>query len=110
MSNPLIPFLIRHCLAGVLAGWMFLGALLGLDLAGLRTLILAEAAWWLPLGMLAFGVAVTFGSAAMGAGIMGLGRTHPPAGSRAAGAGLLARLDDLASPRPLRTVPVRNRS
>lgn len=80
MANPLIPFLARHCLAGLAAGWIFVGGLLGLDVAGLRTLIFAEQAWWLPLGLLVFGVSLTFGSAAMGAGIMGLGRACPPGG------------------------------
>jgi hypothetical protein len=100
MTNPLIPFLIRHGLAGALAGWLFVGALLGLDVSGLGTLVFGAPDWWLPLGLLLFGVSVTFGSLAMGAGIMGLGR--PP------GPGLGVRLRALSlrisepRPRPLR--------
>jgi hypothetical protein len=104
MTNPLIPFLIRHGLAGGLAGWLFVGALLALDVSGLGTLVFGAPDWWLPLGLLLFGVSVTFGSLAMGAGIMGLGR--PP------GPGISLRLRALArrleTPAP-RTVTVRVR-
>ena len=44
------------------------------DLAGIRSLALAEEGGWLALGLLFFGLFVTFGSLAMGAAIMGLGR------------------------------------
>lgn len=83
MTNPLIPFLIRHGLAGMSAGWLFVGALLGLDVAGLGTLIFAAPDWWLPLGLLLFGISITFSSLAMGAGIMSLGcRDDPTTGVR----------------------------
>jgi hypothetical protein len=109
MANPLIPFLARHCLAGMAAGWIFMGGLLGLDVGNLRTLIFAEQAWWLPLGLLLFGVSVTFGSAAMGAGIMGLGRSDPP-GGRQSESSSPNWLGMFAPPHTRRAVPIRARS
>lgn len=96
MTNPLIPFLIRHGLAGGLAGWLFVGTLLAFDVSGLGTLIFAAPDWWLPLGLLLFGVSITFASLAMGAGIMGLGRPRGPGN----GAKLRAWLRWLEMPAP----------
>ena len=79
MSNPVVPLLIRHGLAGLAAGWIALAALLGFDVAGLRTLILASPDRALAAGMLLAGFGVTFASVAMAAGIMGLARPDPPA-------------------------------
>lgn len=72
-SAPLVPFLIRHCLAGALAGWTAVGIMLWLDVAGVGRLVLASDLWPLPLLMLLGGFGITFGSAAMGAGVMALG-------------------------------------
>jgi hypothetical protein len=85
MSEGLISFLLKHCLAGILAGWTVVGLLLITDLGRLGTLVLGAEQPWLPLGMLLAGFAVTFGSVAMGAAIMSLGRPEPPARGRLLG-------------------------
>lgn len=72
--QPLIRFLIAHCLIGIAGGWVMLAGLVVLDVGGLGTLILRSAAPWLAIAVLGFGIAVTFGSAAMGAAIMSLHR------------------------------------
>lgn len=74
MRDPLIDLLIRNGGAGVLAGWLTVGLLLGLDVRGLGALVLASDVWPLPLIMLLAFFAITFGGAAMAAAIMGLGR------------------------------------
>ncbi|MCU0983564.1 MAG: hypothetical protein MUC89_01305 [Acetobacteraceae bacterium] len=66
-------FLLGHAAIGVTVGLLFVLGLLALDVAGLRGLILRGADGALALGLLLFGSAVTFGSVAMGAAIMGLG-------------------------------------
>ena len=69
-----VAFLLRHLAVGAGAG-VLLGLLcLASDLAGLRTLLLGPDAGLLPLALFFFGLIVTFGSAAMGAAVMGLGR------------------------------------
>lgn len=106
MSNPLVPFLLRHGLAGALAGWLFVGALLALDMGRLGTLIFASPDWWLPLGLLLFGVSVTFSSLAMGAGIMSLGQPSGPSRglslSKLAGRVAERLLSPARSPEPVR--------
>jgi hypothetical protein len=69
-----IGFLLRHLGVGALGSALFGGVILWNDLAGIRSLALAEEGGWLALGLLFFGLFVTFGSLAMGAAIMGLGR------------------------------------
>jgi hypothetical protein len=78
MKPGLLPFLLAHLLVGVLAGWTVLGLLLWLDVAGLRSLIVGSDSAWLVVSLLAFGFAVTFGSLAMGTGVMGLTTPRPP--------------------------------
>lgn len=79
-----VRFLLGHASIGIAAGVLFVAGLLAADVAGLRGLILRGADGWLALGLLLFGSAVTFGSAAMGAAIMGLGAppkaADPPRG------------------------------
>ncbi len=77
MKPGLLSFLLGHLLVGILAGWSLLGLLLWLDVAGLRTLIQRSGESWLVVGLLLFGFAITFGSLAMGTGVMGL-RERPP--------------------------------
>lgn len=80
MKPGLLSFLLAHLLVGILAGWTVLALLLWFDVAGLWTLI-AEAdggSAWLVLALLAFGFAITFGSLAMGTGVMGLTAPRPP--------------------------------
>ena len=71
-NHTLLRFLARHCALGIGAGWLVAGGLLAFDTGGLRTLIFGSAEPSLALGLLLFGMAVTFGSAAMGVAIMGL--------------------------------------
>ena len=74
LRTELVLFLLRHCRAGVAAGWLTLALLLWTDVGRLGTLVGASDLWPLPLLMLLAAFAVTFGSVAMGAGIMGLGK------------------------------------
>jgi hypothetical protein len=70
---PFVSFLLKHLAVGT-AGGLVLGVLLlAMDVAGLRTLILASPDWALFLVLLFFGLWVTFGSLAMAVGIMQLG-------------------------------------
>ena len=74
MANPLVSYLIRHALAGAVAGWLTLGGLLWLDVGTLLTLIRTTDGGPVALLMLAAGFTVTFASVAMGAAVMALGR------------------------------------
>lgn len=70
----LIVFLLRHLAVGAGAG-VLLGVLcLAVDLAGLRVLLLGPGGGPLAVALFFFGLIVTFGSVAMGAAVMGLGR------------------------------------
>ncbi len=79
MKPGLLSFLLGHLLVGILAGWSVLGLLLWFDTAGLRTLIAKSGEGWLVVGLLLFGFAITFGSLAMGTGVMGLRERQPKA-------------------------------
>ena len=72
MKPGLLSFLLGHLLVGILAGWSLLGLLPWFDVAGLKTLIQHSRESWLVVALLLFGFAVTFGSLAMGTGVMGL--------------------------------------
>lgn len=84
MNTRHIRFLLRHGLAGVLVGLGAAAAIVALNVAQLRTLLLGVPDGWIGIALLGFGFAVTFGSAAMGAAIMGLredeGHPRPPPG------------------------------
>ena len=67
-------FLLRHLIYGTAGGIAFGTLLLVQDFAGLRSLIWTAETPWLWLLMLFFGLFITFGSIAMGIGIMSLGR------------------------------------
>ena len=69
-----VRFLLRHAVLGIAAALVFGGLLVASDLGGLRTLAGADESGWLYLVLLFFGLAVTFGSAAMGISVMSLGR------------------------------------
>jgi hypothetical protein len=75
IRNPLVPYLIRHGLAGALAGWLTVAALLACDVGGIGTLAFASDLFPVPLIMLFWFFGLTFASVAMGAAIMGLGRS-----------------------------------
>jgi hypothetical protein len=90
-----VRFLLGHAAIGVGIGVLFVAAVLALDVAGLRGLMLRGGDGWLALALLSFGSAVTFGSAAMGAAIMGLGAQpkppEPPRGNTVAAVPVRAR-------------------
>ena len=69
-----VRFLARHAVVGLLAALVFGGLLIAADIGGLRRLAVADESGWLYLALLFFGLAVTFGSAAMGISVMSLGR------------------------------------
>lgn len=69
----MIKFLALHLACGVTAALVFGSAILASDLSHIRTLALDSPHPVLILVLMYFGLAVTFGSAAMGVGIMGLG-------------------------------------
>jgi len=73
-KHELLRFLAGHLLVGIAAGWMVLAAMLWLDVGGLATLLWASPDWPVLLALLLFGFAITFGSLAMGTGVMELGR------------------------------------
>jgi hypothetical protein len=90
-----VRFLLGHAAIGIAVGVLFVVALLALDVPGLRGLMLRGADGVLALGLLLFGSAVTFGSVAMGAAIMGLGAPpktpDPPRGGGLAAVPVRAR-------------------
>ena len=69
-----VRFLVRHAALGIAAALVFGGLLIGADVGGLRRMAGADESGWLYLILLFFGLAVTFGSAAMGISVMSLGR------------------------------------
>ena len=71
---PLLRFLVGHLLVGTLASAVVVAALFWTDPFGLTTLAYRDSGGGVAIALLAFGVWVTFGSLALGAGIMGLGR------------------------------------
>jgi hypothetical protein len=73
LRQPLIRLLAVNCTVGVGAALLMLGGLMALNPGNLRALILADRAGFVALGLLLFGLVVTFGSVAMGAAIMTLG-------------------------------------
>ncbi|MGE3145877.1 MAG: hypothetical protein AB7K35_09845 [Pseudorhodoplanes sp.] len=80
---PLFRLLIVNLAIGCAAAGLMVGGLLLLNPHRIRDLILADPSGGATLLLLAFGFVVTFGSTAMGAAIMMLGRHAPPAnGSR----------------------------
>ncbi len=68
-----VGFLLSRLAMGAGVGFAFGGLLLALDAGDLRTLIFNGANTALVLVMLFLGLFVTFGSAGMGLGVMGLG-------------------------------------
>jgi hypothetical protein len=72
--QPLIRLLAVNCAAGVAAALVMLGGLMVLNPGNLRALIFADRLGAVALGLLLFGLVVTFGSVAMGTAIMTLGR------------------------------------
>jgi hypothetical protein len=95
LRQPLIRLLAVNLVAGAGVAVLMLGGLLALNPANLRGLILADRTPAAALALLAFGLLITFGSAAMGSAIMMLGARErnraPGRKARAAEARLRAR-------------------
>jgi hypothetical protein len=90
--QPLIRLLAINCAAGVAAALLMLGGLMALNPGNLRALILADRMGAVALGLLLFGLVVTFGSVAMGSAIMALGRETKRGGGGSPAGPLPARL------------------
>jgi hypothetical protein len=91
--HPLFRFLALNLALGLLVGALAVGGLIGLDLFGLRRLILADQSPVLALVLLAGGFVVTFASTVMGSAIMALGRRIDDDG----GAPIAEPADDMAA-------------
>jgi len=70
MRSPLLRFLLHHCLIGIASGWLVLGGLLASNAMGLRDLIFTSNHWLEAMVLLLVFFAITFGSLAMGTGVM----------------------------------------
>ena len=88
-----IRFLGLNCLIGIAASWVVLAMFLLVDLGGLGTLIANSSEPVVPVVTLVVCFAITFGSAAMGVGIMSLGNEEDDGPGR----GLRERVRRLAS-------------
>jgi hypothetical protein len=68
-----ILFMVQHAVYGIAGALSFGVGLLWLDVGGIGTLALASEQWALNLLLLFAGLFVTFGSVAIGVGVMRLG-------------------------------------
>jgi hypothetical protein len=84
--RPLIRLLAINLAIGVSVAMLMLGGLLAINPHGLRDLILSDRSGGAAIGLLLFGLVVTFGSVAMGTAIMTLGHER----KRGTGGGRLA--------------------
>ncbi len=69
----LLRYVLPHLLAGCLAGLAAAGGIVATNLGSLRDLMAQSENGWLAGALLTFGFVVTFGSAAIGRAIIGLG-------------------------------------
>ena len=74
MRQPLLRLLALNLGIGAIMAMLMLGGLLTLNPGRLRDLIFADQSGGAALGLLLFGFLVTFGSSAMGAAVMMLGK------------------------------------
>lgn len=72
-ERKVLSFLLQHLLMGTIGGFLFGVLLLWQDIGNLRTLVMNSDNALLYVGMLFFGLFITFGSVGMGVGIMSLG-------------------------------------
>ncbi|MDO8878791.1 MAG: hypothetical protein Q8M24_20670 [Pseudolabrys sp.] len=72
--QPLIRLLAINLAIGVSAAVLMLGGLMAINPYGLRDLIFSDRSGGAAIGLLLFGLVVTFGSVAMGTAIMTLGK------------------------------------
>lgn len=63
-------FLLTHLCKGIVVGWGVLAVFLISDLGGVGTLIFKSSNTVMAVGLLLMGFAITFGSCAMGIGVM----------------------------------------
>jgi hypothetical protein len=77
-KQPLLRLLAVNLAIGVIAAMLMIGGLLVVNPGHIRDLIWHDRSPLLTLGVLLFGFLITFGSAAMGAAIMMLGRDDQP--------------------------------
>jgi len=63
-------FLLKYLCKGIAVGWTLLAVFLLSDLGGVGTLILNSSHAVMAIGLLLMGFAITFGSCAMGIGVM----------------------------------------
>lgn len=71
-QKKLFSLLIKHLIVGVATGWIVLTTFFVLDIAGLRTLAHNNHVEHIVYPLLYIFFAITFGSAAMGIGVMGM--------------------------------------
>ena len=69
-----VRFLLHHVMGGLIGAVVFFALILAYDLASLRELILNTRDGWVAGALLLFGLAITFGSVAMGVAVMLLGK------------------------------------
>jgi hypothetical protein len=79
---PLFRLLAINLAAGTAIAILLLGGLLVINPHGLRDLILADRSPGTAIGLLLFGMFITFGSTVMGTAIMALGGRGDAAGGR----------------------------
>lgn len=73
-ERTVIVFLIRHMLFGMVGAILFGGLVLYFDIGHLRSMAVESQDGVLTLALFFFGLVVTFGSVAMGVGVMGQGQ------------------------------------
>lgn len=69
-KTPLTRYLLHHLLGGTVGAFVFLGAMLATDYAGIASMLAASDDGALYLLLLFFGLWLTFGSVAMAVGVM----------------------------------------
>jgi hypothetical protein len=87
LREPLFRLLAINLALGVTTAALMLGGLLALNPHGLRDLILADRSPGVALGLLLFGLIITFGSVVMGSAIMAIGSDGRGGGRTRADAG-----------------------
>ena len=115
---PLVRFMIMHAAVGFALAFVFVGAILAVDLSGLRSLMMASDMGWIALFMLTFFSGLTFASVQMGLAVMMMGEDEggtPPGKRMGARLGVKiwrAVLAHLAPPprRELAPIPVKHRN
>ncbi len=90
MRTPLLRYLGIHLALGVATGWTLLAALIATDTASLHDLVWSSRNGFVAIWMLAIVFGVTFGSAAIGVGVMLL-KDGPQRDTSAPAGGLRSR-------------------